>query len=126
MKILMVCLGNICRSPVAEGVLRHLASQKNIKIEVESTEELREIVGETFINELTKYINKITIGDNNLDLLTLDFKSRIKVVEKLPSNTINKVLKFIENYRQKTKELTSISINGLQKDLPVDASLFNI
>lgn len=23
MKILMVCLGNICRSPVAEGILRH-------------------------------------------------------------------------------------------------------
>lgn len=25
MKILFVCLGNICRSPTAEGVLRHLA-----------------------------------------------------------------------------------------------------
>jgi protein-tyrosine phosphatase len=23
MKILMVCLGNICRSPLAEGVLKH-------------------------------------------------------------------------------------------------------
>ena len=117
----------VCDLPTIETENKLEAElHKNIKIEVESTEELREIVGETFINELTKYINKITIGDNNLDLLTLDFKSRIKVVEKLPSNTINKVLKFIENYRQKTKELTSISINGLQKDLPVDASLFNI
>ena len=26
MKILFVCLGNICRSPTAEGVLRHLGS----------------------------------------------------------------------------------------------------
>jgi protein-tyrosine phosphatase len=25
MKVLMVCLGNICRSPLAEGILRHLA-----------------------------------------------------------------------------------------------------
>jgi protein-tyrosine phosphatase len=23
MKILLVCLGNICRSPMAEGILRH-------------------------------------------------------------------------------------------------------
>jgi protein-tyrosine phosphatase len=26
MRILMVCLGNICRSPIAEGVLRHKAA----------------------------------------------------------------------------------------------------
>jgi protein-tyrosine phosphatase len=25
MRVLMVCLGNICRSPLAEGILRHLA-----------------------------------------------------------------------------------------------------
>ncbi len=35
-KVLMVCLGNICRSPMAEGILRHLAQQKNIKIEIDS------------------------------------------------------------------------------------------
>jgi protein-tyrosine phosphatase len=28
LKILFVCLGNICRSPTAEGVLRHLAAQE--------------------------------------------------------------------------------------------------
>lgn len=35
-KILMVCLGNICRSPVAEGILRHLATEKELEIEVDS------------------------------------------------------------------------------------------
>ena len=30
MKILMVCTGNICRSPTAEGVLRHLLKQYGI------------------------------------------------------------------------------------------------
>lgn len=29
-RILFVCLGNICRSPAAEGVLRHLAPDLNI------------------------------------------------------------------------------------------------
>lgn len=34
----MVCLGNICRSPTAEGVLRHLLQQENppLPIEVDS------------------------------------------------------------------------------------------
>ena len=30
MKILMVCLGNICRSPLAEGILEHKAKEKGL------------------------------------------------------------------------------------------------
>jgi protein-tyrosine phosphatase len=36
MKILMVCLGNICRSPLAEGVLRHLSEQVGLGWEIDS------------------------------------------------------------------------------------------
>jgi len=36
MKVLFVCTGNICRSPTAEGVLRHLAKSENLPIHVES------------------------------------------------------------------------------------------
>lgn len=36
MRVLMVCLGNICRSPMAEGVLRHLAESRNRSIEIDS------------------------------------------------------------------------------------------
>lgn len=36
MKILMVCLGNICRSPLAEGILQAKAVAKDIDIEVDS------------------------------------------------------------------------------------------
>jgi protein-tyrosine phosphatase len=36
--VLFICLGNICRSPTAEGVLRHLAAQQapHLKIEIDS------------------------------------------------------------------------------------------
>ena len=36
MRILMVCLGNICRSPIAEGVLQHKADLKGLGWVVES------------------------------------------------------------------------------------------
>lgn len=36
MKILMVCLGNICRSPLAEGILQHRAWEAGLKWSVES------------------------------------------------------------------------------------------
>ena len=36
MKILMVCLGNICRSPIAEGVLQNLISTNHLNWAVDS------------------------------------------------------------------------------------------
>jgi protein-tyrosine phosphatase len=36
MKILMVCLGNICRSPLAEGILKHKAKKAGLNWLVES------------------------------------------------------------------------------------------
>lgn len=32
----MVCLGNICRSPLAEGIMRHLAEKKGLDWEIDS------------------------------------------------------------------------------------------
>jgi protein-tyrosine phosphatase len=36
MNVLMVCLGNICRSPLAEGILRHQAAAKGLDWVVDS------------------------------------------------------------------------------------------
>lgn len=36
MKILMVCLGNICRSPLAEGILENKLSHQNLQWTVDS------------------------------------------------------------------------------------------
>jgi len=36
MKILMVCLGNICRSPLAEGILTQMAADQGMNWEVDS------------------------------------------------------------------------------------------
>lgn len=36
MKILVVCMGNICRSPTGEAILRHKIEQRGLNIEVDS------------------------------------------------------------------------------------------
>ena len=36
MKILMVCLGNICRSPLAEGILKHKCGQLGLDWHIDS------------------------------------------------------------------------------------------
>jgi protein-tyrosine phosphatase len=35
-RVLFVCTGNICRSPTAEGVLRHLSRELGVEVHVES------------------------------------------------------------------------------------------
>ena len=36
MRILMVCLGNICRSPIAEGILKHKAKEQGLDWTIDS------------------------------------------------------------------------------------------
>lgn len=36
MRVLFVCLGNICRSPLAEGILRRQAEEANVRVYVDS------------------------------------------------------------------------------------------
>ena len=36
MKILMVCLGNVCRSPLAQGILEHKAKKAGLNWEIDS------------------------------------------------------------------------------------------
>ncbi len=37
MRVMFVCLGNICRSPLAEGLMRHHASARGLDLEIESS-----------------------------------------------------------------------------------------
>ena len=57
MKILMVCLGNICRSPLAEGILQHKANEAGLNWTIESASTNGIHVGEAphhFIQKVAK------------------------------------------------------------------------
>jgi hypothetical protein len=99
---------------------------KNVKLEINTPDELRNTIGETFINELTKYITTIKINDKVIDLNQHNFKTRINIVEQLPTNCINGVLKYIENYKRLLNPLITFTKNGVEKDIPQDATFFNM
>lgn len=44
--ILMVCMGNICRSPMAEGILRAMAEERGLRIRIDSAGTIGNHAGE--------------------------------------------------------------------------------
>jgi protein-tyrosine phosphatase len=45
-KILFVCLGNICRSPLAEGIMLHINNQYHLNLHIDSAGTANYHVGE--------------------------------------------------------------------------------
>lgn len=46
-RILLVCMGNICRSPMAEGLVRHKARERGMDVRTDSAGTIDSHVGET-------------------------------------------------------------------------------
>ena len=112
MKILMVCLGNICRSPMAEGVLRHLAKEKGMQLQIDSAGTNRYHTGEPPDPRAQKAMKKygIDICDlrartiepedfNKFDLLLVMDRSNLRDVLKLaPNDELKKKVKLLMDH----------------------------
>ena len=96
---------------------------KNVDLNVENQEELRKILGETFINEIAKSIRAIKVQDKELDLSSVTFKSRLKTIESLPASLINGVIAYIEKYRKVIEESLTVKEEVV---VPIDGSLFSL
>ena len=70
MKILMVCLGNICRSPLAEGILKHKAGEAGLNWTVDSVGTGNYNVGEAphHLSQKVAKLNNIDICDHRAQL----------------------------------------------------------
>ena len=74
MKVLMVCLGNICRSPLAEGLLRDKIKSSGISIWVDSAGTSGHHVGEAPDRRMQK--TALTKGVDLSDLRSRKFKKK--------------------------------------------------
>ena len=64
-KVLIVCLGNICRSPMGEAVLRKVAKDRDIEIFVDSAGtaayHVNEEPDERYVSLFTKKVSLVTL-----------------------------------------------------------------
>lgn len=110
--ILMVCLGNICRSPVAEGVLRHLSERRNINLRIDSAGTAGYHIGEAPDSRSQK--NALKNGVNISNLRARKFSSedfaRFDYIFVMDENNLNDVLRMAkhENERNKVRLLMDL------------------
>ena len=95
---------------------------KNAEIKIDSAEELRKVVGEAFINELAKAVREVSVGEKNINLSQISFKSRLKLIESLPASVIQRVVEYIESY----KNTINAALTVEEYAIPIDSTLFSV
>ncbi len=105
MKILMVCLGNICRSPMAEGILRHKIKQHNLDWEVSSCGTGAWHVGEAPDKRAQKILKKygIDISTQKAQKLDPNLFNDFDLIFAMDSINYSDVIHHIKNDDEKIK-----------------------
>lgn len=95
MKILLVCLGNICRSPMAEGVLRAKAMERRLPITTDSAGTGDYHVGETPDRRATAAMRNhgIDISDLRARQFTADDYHRFDVILAMDVDNLRNMLR---------------------------------
>jgi chemotaxis regulatin CheY-phosphate phosphatase CheZ len=128
----------LCSLPTIsdEFNLENQLRKNNNQIDINNESELRETIGNVFINELVKYIKVINIHDLEagttieIDLKNIDVKSRIQILGQLPSLVIKKVIDYIGTVNKEIEQilLFKYNLNGkvIEERLKIDASFFTL
>jgi hypothetical protein len=103
-------------------------TKKKIQPLPENDDLPKEAVGEMFINELLKYIDKITINDGNqpIDVIFNDipFSQRVQIAEKLPLTLNSKIVNYINEVKLFEKKY--FVSGGKDIDIDIDPTLFTV
>jgi protein-tyrosine phosphatase len=101
----MVCLGNICRSPIADGLLRQKAEVENLNIEVDSAGTSAFHIGKCPDSRMIQ-----TAKDRNTDISFLEARQftredfdRFDIIYAMDKSNKENILNLAVNQLQKSK-----------------------
>jgi len=122
MKILMVCLGNICRSPLAEGILQQKINEKELNWKVESAGTNGFHVGESphRLSQKVARLHGIDISHQQCTRFLKEDFSRFDIIYAMASDILEE-MKWIgkEQYdSSKVKLLLNESFPGENREIP--------
>lgn len=113
MKILMVCLGNICRSPLAEGILRHKSSKRKLNWFIDSAGTGAWHIGERPDprSVLTARKHGIDISEQRARQLKQEDLDKFDLILAMDQNNYREILRLAENDKHKKKVQLIMNFN---------------
>ena len=117
----MVCLGNICRSPMAEGWLKHKIESKNLPFEVDSAGTANYHVGEKPDSRMRKYAQEYGVSIEDLrarQFVAADF-DRFDIIFVMDESNYNNVLRLARSESDKKKVRYMLNELHPNENLPV-------
>jgi len=122
MKILMVCLGNICRSPLAEGILRSKIEEQGLDWEVDSAGTGGWHVGAPPDIRSQEVARKhgLDISDQRARTLTMYDQQEWDIIYAMDSSNFNDILKLArtEEEREKVRLIMNEVGPGMNEAVP--------
>jgi protein-tyrosine phosphatase len=123
MKILMVCLGNICRSPLAEGILESKAKKLGLEWEIDSAGTNNSYhIGEAPhpLSQKVAKLNAVDISDQSARAFTADDFDRFDKIYAMSSDIIEHMKRIAKKkFRpEKTDLLLNEVFPGENLDVP--------
>jgi len=105
MKILMICFGNICRSPLAEGVMRQLIEDENLDWEVASAATGDVCVGEPADPRSVAIAKQYgyDIANQRVRRLTLEMLDDYDYILTMDRHNFNEVTELAQTDQQRKK-----------------------
>jgi hypothetical protein len=104
-------------------------NKKEKKVDdIKNTDDIQKIISEAFIGETTKYIKMIYVNGNDLGFNNIDFTKKIRLVEKLPSGILQKILQIVSKWKQEVDSIltveTEVDGKNYTKVISIDGVFF--
>lgn len=95
---------------------------KDLRPNVNNRDEIRDILGEAFVNEIAKSLISVKVGETEINLTDLTFSERLSITETLPASLIQEVVSYIEKYKTVHDECLTFN----DEVLTIDGALFTV
>ena len=121
----MVCLGNICRSPLAEGIMQHLINQEGLNWEVDSAGTAGYHIGAKpdYRSVAVAKKNGIDISKQKARKLEKADLENFDIIYVMDDSNYNNVLALAKNKSEESK-IRLLIANGIVSDPYYDDTLF--
>ena len=121
-KVMFICHGNICRSPMAEFILKHLLKEEGLEndYEVTSRATSAEELGNGIYPPAARTLDKhgIPYGQHRAKRMTADDYNNYDLLLYMDSNNLSNIRRFFEDEQGKVLKLGFFGLGGADIEDP--------